>query len=312
MNSEQQVAFSHTDLAAAQFRHASFLFLGSLIGAIAALIYAAKFGMSGVDVALLIVFYAIAILGISVGYHRHFSHRSFKAKPWVRVALAMMGSTAGQGSLFYWVSNHRRHHQFSDKPNDVHSPRVYGKETLGMIEGLWYAQIKFAWDHTITNPLLYTPDLVGDKSLRAVNQRYLLLFWTGLLLPGLIGGLATMSFTGAISGFLYGGLLRLFLSLQFSNTINSITHYFGTRRFVTTDESRNNVFVAFVTFGEGWHNNHHAFQTSAHIGLKWWEFDFGRYFIQMLESVNLVWDIKRPSASEIASKLMLPSKQVRQ
>ncbi len=272
------------------------------IGTAAALWLAVTQGVSTLDLALAAVFYTITMLGISVGYHRLFSHRSFKTVKPIRIALAIAGSMAAQGSVVYWISNHRRHHQYTDKPGDIHSPYMDDTREMGIIEGFWHSHMGWTFDHKMTNALMYAKDLYRDPAISRVNRMYYVWVFGGLIVPALIGGLMTQSWWGAFTAFLWGGLVRMFLCYHFTNGIDSITHIFGTRPFASGDHSTNNSLWALPTMGEGWHNNHHSFPSSAIFGLQWWQLDPGAWLLYGLKAFGLVWDIQRPSRKMITDK----------
>jgi stearoyl-CoA desaturase (delta-9 desaturase) len=259
-------------------------------------------GVSAVDLGLLVLMFVVTILGISVGYHRLFSHRSFEATTAVRVLLGVCGSMAAQGSISYWVSNHRRHHHYADKPGDIHSPYFEGPRKLGKLEGFWHAHMGWTFAHQLTNPMVFARDLYQDRVIARVNQLYLYWVLLGLAIPFALGGLVTGSFTGAATGLLWGGLIRLFLTYHFVNGIDSVTHIFGSRPYETRDESTNNVWWVLPTMGEGWHNNHHAFPGSAMFGLHWWQVDPGGLLIRALEKVGWVWSVQAPSPEAVAER----------
>jgi len=286
--------------------HAIAIIVIPTIGTLAAIILAFQIGISILDVILFLGLYILTILGISVGYHRHFSHRSFNAATPVRVFLGICGSMAAQGSISYWVSNHRRHHQYTDVPGDIHSPYYDDSRKLGKKEGFFHSHMGWTFDHQLTNPILFAKDLYRDPVVRKLNQLYYAWVLLGLALPAVIGGLATQSWMGALTGFLWGGMARLMLSYHSVNAIDSVTHIFGFQLFETHDHSRNNVWIVLPTLGEGWHNNHHAFPSSARFGFKWWQFDPGWLFIQFLGKLGLAWHINEPAPESIEEKQFAP------
>ncbi len=290
----------------AQAIHAVVIAVGPLLGTIAALWLAFRQGVSALDLWMMITMYVITMLGISVGYHRLFSHRSFKAAAPVKAALAIAGSMAAQGSVVYWVSNHRRHHQYTDVHGDVHSPYVSDDGELGFWDGFWHAHMGWTFGHRMTNVVKFAKDLYRDPVIARCNQLYLVWVFLGLALPALIGGLATMSWMGALTGFLWGGLVRMFLTYHTVNGIDSVTHMFGSQPFESGDHSRNNAVWAVATLGEGWHNNHHAFPSSAIFGLERWQIDPGAWLLRALAALGLVWDINRPTRKMIEAKRRTP------
>ncbi|WP_193196935.1 acyl-CoA desaturase [Nostoc sp. MG11] len=283
--------------------HALALLWIPLVGSVAALAIAFYSGIGAVEIGLLVSMYILTLVGITVGFHRHFAHTAFQTSTAVRVILAILGSMACEGPITYWVSNHRRHHQYSDRPGDPHSPFFQESESLGGLRGLWHSHIGWMFKHEITNTFLFTKDLLRDPVISKVNQLYYVWALLGLAIPTILGGILTGTIMGAILGFLWGGCVRLFLIFHFTSSINSITHLCGSRPFDTKEHSRNNIWLAIPTGGEAWHNNHHAFSNSALFGLKWWQIDFGFYVIWVLEKVGLVWDVKKPTAQMIESKL---------
>jgi stearoyl-CoA desaturase (delta-9 desaturase) len=285
-----------------QFFHAVAIAILPLVAVALAVPVAMRVGVSAVDLGLLVGMFVVTILGISVGYHRLFSHRSFEASPAVRVLLGACGSMAAQGSISYWVSNHRRHHQYTDRPGDIHSPYFEGPRKLGILEGFWHAHMGWTFAHQLTNPMVFARDLYQDRVIARVNQLYLSWVFLGLLIPFGLGGLLTRSWAGAWTGLLWGGLVRLFLTYHFVNAIDSVTHIFGTRPFDTRDESTNNVWMVLPTMGEGWHNNHHAFPGSAMFGLHWWQIDPGGLLIRGLENLGQVWNVQVPAPEAVAER----------
>jgi len=284
--------------------HAVAIVVLPLLGAAAAVVLATRIGIRPLDVALLVLMYVITILGISVGYHRLFTHRSFKANLPVRVTLGIWGSMAGQGSLSYWVSNHRRHHQHADMAGDLHSPYIIEERHLGKLEGFWHSHMGWTFDHKFSNPLRFARDLYRDPALARVNQLYFLWVFLGVAIPTALGGILSGSWMGALTGFLWGGPVRLVLTYHSTNAIDSVNHIFGSKPHRTGDEARNNVWIVLPTLGEGWHNNHHALPTSALFGFRWWQIDPGGTLIRVLEACGWVWDVNRPTPAEIHSKVI--------
>ena len=300
--SKPKITVSSDRLKRLQKIHAGAMVMIPFLGSIAAFAFAFWFGISWIDIGLLVSLYVLTLTGITVGYHRLFSHCAFQAHPSVRVALAILGSMAFQGPLIYWASNHRRHHQYSDRGEDPHSPYCAGDRPLGHLHGLWHAQVGWMFSHEITNTFLFAKDLIQDAPIAKVNQLYYPLLFLGLAISPIAGGLLSGSWMGALSGFLWGNCVRVMLTYHFTNAINSISHLYGTRPFKTREQSTNNLWIAIPTLGESWHNNHHAFPHSAIFGLKWWQIDFGGWVVRFLEALGLVWAVKHPSADAIAAK----------
>ena len=252
------------------------------------------------ELLLFLGFYLISCLGISLGYHRLLSHRSFQTYPAVRAVLAYCGALALQGPPIEWVADHRMHHTYSDEEGDPHSPHTHeGDGWWATARGLAHAHV--GWmvrpRHT-TQPVRYAPDLLRERSMRFLSRHYVLVVASGLVLPALIGGLIAGSLAGALTGFLWGGLVRLFMLHHVTWSVNSICHVFGTRRFETSDQSRNQWLLALPSLGEAWHHNHHAFPRSARHGLRWWELDVSGLVIAAAERLGLAWDVVRISPEQ--------------
>ena len=261
--------------------------------------------IGGVEIGLLIGMWALTMTGMTVGLHRYFAHRAFKTGPVLRVGLAIVGCMAAQGPLVSWVSVHRRHHEHSDQQGDPHSPNPMLRSAgrWARLRGLWHAHVGWLTDHEFPNPGYYAPDLVRDKTLLRINRHYTLWVGLGLLIPTVVGGVLTGSALGALLGFLWGGPVRMFLVDNCILSINSFSHAYGSRPYDAGDNSRNNAWVALPTFGESWQNNHHAFAFSARIGLEWWQLDLGYLLVRLLERAGWVWDVKRPTAELLRTKL---------
>jgi stearoyl-CoA desaturase (delta-9 desaturase) len=239
------------------------------------------------------VMYVIAGLGVSTGYHRLLTHRSFKTYRPLRIFFASAGAIAGQGPPIIWAAHHRRHHRFADRSGDPHSP--YAEEEPGFkgaVKGLWHAHMGWLFDLRLSSePIRYCPDLVRDKDMRFISKHFFFFVAAGFVLPGLIGFALTRTWEGFAIGALWGGLVRFFFSNHITYAVNSVGHYFGSRRFETSDESRNVAWLSVVSFGESWHNNHHAFPRSATHGMRWWELDISALVIRALAAAGLAWDV---------------------
>jgi stearoyl-CoA desaturase (delta-9 desaturase) len=247
--------------------------------------------VSIVDLALLAGFYMLGGIGVTVGFHRLLTHRSFATHKPIEYALAILGSLAVQGPVIEWVADHRKHHAFADAPGDPHSPHVGEGQGL---RGLWHAHVGWLFSHQgRATKRRYAPDLLDDRGMRGLNRRFPLIVGTSLLLPALLGGLISGELSGALTGALWGGLVRIFLQHHATWSVNSLCHYFGARRFATDDESRNVFWLALPSLGESWHHNHHAFPRSARHGLRWWELDPSGLFIGLLERLGLAWNVVR-------------------
>lgn len=243
-------------------------------------------------------------LGITVGFHRLLTHRSFETYSWVRAFWMMLGALSVEGSPLVWCAVHRRHHEHSDSHGDPHSPRLSGKGWWNAARGLVYAQFGWLFTRYWTEPELqrYVPDLLEEKLLLRVDRLYYLWVIASLAIPTAIVGLATLSWHGALLGLIWGGLVRIFMTHHITWSINSVCHVFGRRTYATTDQSTNNLLCGLLGLGEGWHNNHHAFPTSARHGLAWWQFDLSWLVIRAMQSCGLAWDVRVPSERTKAAR----------
>ncbi|HZE73380.1 MAG TPA: acyl-CoA desaturase [Pyrinomonadaceae bacterium] len=271
-------------------------FLGFLVSV--ALLWQRAFGI--VDLGLLVVFYVLTTMGIGIGFHRLFAHRGFQTGPRTKVILAILGSMAAEGPVLFWAAIHRRHHSYSDRTGDPHSPHLHGEGVWNTLRGFWHAHSGWMFRPELTGWAYYVPDLLRDRLLFQINRLYFLWMTLGLLLPAVLGGLLTLSWRGALLGFLWGGLVRVFLVHHTTWSINSICHMYGNRPFQTRDFSANNFWMALLSFGEGWHNNHHAFPSSVRHGLQWWQIDMSGYVIQTMKAAGLAWNVKLPSPRMVA------------
>ncbi len=255
-----------------------------------------------VYLALLVGMYVTTALGISVGYHRFFTHRSFKTPRPMAAILAALGSMAVEGPVLQWVAVHRRHHQHSDDHEDPHSPHTHGTGLWGIVRGMWHAHMGWLFRSHPRGLAKYARDLRQDPMVRRMSQLVPVWVLLGLLIPAALGGLLTLSWTGVLLGFIWGGLVRVFLVHHVTWSINSVCHIWGTRPFNTHDESRNNAIFGVLALGEGWHNNHHAFPTSARHGLRWWQLDVSYLIIRAMALVGLARDVRTPLPDRIAAK----------
>jgi stearoyl-CoA desaturase (delta-9 desaturase) len=247
------------------------------------------------DVAVFVILYTLTGLGVTVGFHRLLTHRSFKTGPVVRGVLAVLGSAAIEGPAISWVSDHRRHHAFSDRHGDPHSPHVdHGVGVSGALRGLAHAHVGWLFRHDQRGSRArYAPDLLRDPTIRFVDRTFFVWAIGGLALAFGLGVAIGGTVTAGLTGLLWGGGVRMFVLHHVTYSINSICHVFGRRRFRTTDESRNVAWLALPSFGESWHNNHHAFPTSAAHGLGRAQLDLSALVIRGLERCGLAWDVVR-------------------
>ena len=254
-------------------------------------------GFSWIDFCLLAGMYVFTVLGITVGFHRLFTHRAFETNRIVAFVFGVLGSMAVQGRLFTWVALHRRHHQHSDEINDPHSPHHAGAGVWGVLRGVWHAHVGWLFGPKPLDLPRYVKDLQQSRTLRIVNRLFFVWVAAGLLIPAAVGGLLTQSWMGALWGLVWGGLVRVLLVHHVTWSINSVCHLWGRRPYRSGDESRNNFLFGLLALGEGWHNTHHAFPTSARHGLKWWQPDFSYWVIRALAALGLAWNVKLPSIS---------------
>jgi stearoyl-CoA desaturase (Delta-9 desaturase) len=261
------------------------------------------------DILVFTILYLVTGLGVTVGFHRLFTHRSFATKPWVRGVFAAMGSMAIEGPVISWVADHRKHHAFADQPGDPHSPHVdHGVGWRGALRGLAHAHMGWLFIHTQRGARKrYAPDLVADPVVSWVDRTFVLWVVTGLGAAFGLGWLIGGTLSAALTGLLWGGAVRILVLHHVTYSINSLCHYFGRKRFDTGDESRNLAWLSFLSFGEAWHNNHHAFPTSAAHGLRWWELDLSSLVIRSLERVGLAWDVVRIDPTRQERKLLAGS-----
>lgn len=247
----------------------------------------------------------LTTVGIVVGYHRHFTHRSFQTTTPIRVILAILGSMAGQGNVAFWVALHRFHHECSDTERDPHSPYFKGEKPLGKWEGLWHSYMGWTVDHELPNPLYYASDILRDKTISKINNLYFLWIAIGLLIPTLAVGFINESWMSAFYGFLWGGLVRICLTQNLVWSITSIAHIIGNSPLDSGDRSTNNIWIAIPTLGDSWHNNHHTFPNAAIVGWEWWQIDIAGWIIRGLEKLGLAWDVKVPTAQAISVKTIV-------
>jgi stearoyl-CoA desaturase (delta-9 desaturase) len=258
------------------------------------------------DLVVLAVTYVLTGVGVTVGFHRLLTHRSFKTSRTLRALFAVLGSAAVEGPVIEWVSTHRQHHRFSDRPGDPHSPHVdHGVGLGGALRGLIHAHLGWTFRGVDrASPDRYAKDLLADPVVRAIDRTFLLWVLLGLAFPFALGLALTGSVIGGLTGLLWGGAVRILFVHHVTFSINSLCHFFGRRRFSTGDESRNLAWLALPSFGEAWHNNHHAFPTSARHGLGRWQLDPGAWLISGLERLGLAWDVVRIAPVDQQAKLV--------
>lgn len=276
-----------------------FVFL-PLAALVAAVPLAAVVGFLGwSDVLIGAVFYVACCLGITVGYHRYFTHGSFKATRGLKIALALAGSFAMQGPVIKWVADHRRHHAFSDKEGDPHSPWLFGTSTRALAKGFWHAHTGWLFDRDLTNEERFTPDLLQDTDLRRIDSLFGLWSALTLLLPALLGGLVTWSWWGALTALFWAGLVRVALLHHVTWSINSICHMWGERPFSARDRSANVWWLAIFSMGESWHNLHHADPTCARHGVQKGQVDLSAVTIRLFERLGWAREVRWPTTRRL-------------
>ena len=245
------------------------------------------------DVIVFGVMYVLTGLGVTVGFHRLFTHRSFKTFPAIRALLGVLGSAAIEGPVISWVADHRKHHAFSDQPGDPHSPHVdHGSGVRGVFQGLAHAHLGWLFIHSERGSHeRYAPDLMNDPVAAFVNRTFVAWALAGLGAAFALGAAIGGSLRAGLTGLLWGGAVRMLVVHHVTYSINSLCHFFGRKPYVTGDESRNLAWLALPTFGEAWHNNHHAFPTSATHGFGWREPDISGLVIRTMRVLGLAWDV---------------------
>jgi stearoyl-CoA desaturase (Delta-9 desaturase) len=250
------------------------------------------------------VLYVLTGFGITVGFHRLFTHRSFTTYPWMRGVLAVLGSAAIEGPIISWVADHRKHHACSDKHGDPHSPHVgHGDGWRGAVKGFVHAHVGWIFIHTQRgNKQRFASDLIRDPVVSYVDRTFFVWAVLGIVVAFPLGVALGGDLGAGLTALLWGGAVRVFVLHHVTYSINSLCHIFGRQPFATKDESRNLAWLALPTFGEAWHNNHHAFPTSAHHGLKPWQLDPSGLVISGLEKTGLAWDVVKISPERMAAK----------
>jgi stearoyl-CoA desaturase (delta-9 desaturase) len=256
-------------------------------------------GLTITDVVIAFVAYVVSGMGVTVGFHRYFTHSSFKATRPMRIALAIAGSLAFQGGVVSWVADHRRHHAFSDKEGDPHSPWLFGTGPVAVARGFWHAHMGWLFDRDRTNARRFAPDLLADRDIAAVDRQFIFLTLASLGIPTLIGGLVSWSWWGALTALLWGGLVRVGLLHHVTWSINSICHMFGSRPFASRDRSANVWWLALLSFGESWHNLHHADPTCARHGVKRGQIDVSARLVWIFEKFGWVHSVRWPTARRL-------------
>jgi stearoyl-CoA desaturase (delta-9 desaturase) len=268
-------------------------------------------GVSWLDLVIGAGFYVVSTLGVTVGYHRYFTHGAFKARRALRVALAVAGGFAAQGPVIGWVADHRRHHAFSDREGDPHSPWLFGTSPLALARGFWHAHMGWLFNRDKTNVDRFAPDLAADRGIRIVDRLFPLWVALSVTVPAVLGGLITLSWWGALTAFLWAGLARISFQHHITWSVNSICHMIGERPFASRDRSANFWPLAILSMGESWHNSHHADPTCARHGVLRGQIDVSARLIWMFERLGWVWQVRWPTPQRLA-RLVSPAQAARQ
>ena len=275
-----------------------------LVALIAAVPVAWGWGLSWLDIAIALTFYLVTGFGVAVGLHRYFTHGAFKAKRWLRITLAVAGSLAIEGPLITWVADHRRHHAYADREGDPHSPWRYGNTITGIAKGLLFAHIGWMFRLETSKRDRFAPDLLADRDIRLIDRFSGPISLASVLAPPLIGGLLTWSWLGALTAFFWGTLVRIALLHHVTWSINSICHVYGQRPFATrgADRAANFWPLAIISFGESWHNSHHADPTCARHGVLAHQLDPAARVIWLLEKARWVNDVRWPVEQRLQAR----------
>jgi stearoyl-CoA desaturase (delta-9 desaturase) len=260
-------------------------------------------GLSWLDIGLAVFFYSLTCLGVTIGFHRYFTHGAFKADRALRIALAVAGSMAMQGPVVTWVADHRRHHAYADRDGDPHSPWRYGTSAVALVRGFWHAHLGWLFDREQTNAVRFAPDLLADRDIRRVDRLFPVLTAGTLLAPALVGGLVTMSWWGALTAFFWAGLVRVAVLHHVTWSVNSICHLIGDRPFSARDRSANFWPLAIASMGESWHNSHHADPTCARHGVRRGQIDISARIIWVFEKFGWATKVRWPRPERVARNL---------
>ncbi|MFD0560525.1 stearoyl-CoA desaturase (delta-9 desaturase) [Stackebrandtia endophytica] len=290
-----------------------FIVVGPFLALAAAVPMVWGWGISWADLAIAVLLYNISGFGVTIGFHRYFTHGGFKAKRWLRVSLAVAGSLAVQGSVIQWVADHRRHHAFSDREGDPHSPWRYGTSFGALVKGMFHAHVGWMFNRELSNQERFAPDLVADKDIRRVDALFPLIFAVSLLAPTVAGWLFTMTWQGALTGFIWGGLIRIGLLLHTTWAINSVCHVYGERPFATRDGDKASNFwpLALLSMGESWHNLHHSDPTCARHGVMRGQIDTSARLIWVFEKFGWAYDVRWPNRERLGKKMSAGQEKLR-
>jgi stearoyl-CoA desaturase (delta-9 desaturase) len=294
------VTYLEDDAARSQKMFAIAVMVVPLLGTLEAVRLLFQTGVPGWVWGVFALMYFVHVFGVTAGLHRLASHNGYSASPTVKMVLTIMGSMAAQGPLYFWVAQHRRHHIYSDKEGDPHSPNLHENKLLG----LWYSHMPWMLSRNVSNWSHYAKDTLRDRTYFFVHRHYFIWVLLGLAIPAAIGALITGDAFGAWLGFIFGGLARMFCANQSAWMVGSISHRYGSRQFNTDDQSKNNWIVAILSFGEGLQNNHHAFPINYRHSIYWYEPDLTGWILAIMKKLGLVKDLKFPSKTRIDALLI--------
>ena len=263
-----------------------------LVGVLVAIVLLWDTAVGWASLAVLAAMYVVSVMGVTLGFHRLLTHRSFATYKPVQYGLAIIGSMAVQGPVMNWVADHRKHHAHTDQEGDPHTPHGHGSGFKGAVVGLWYAHMGWLFERSGTSEhQRYCRDLYEDRGMRFIHRTFGLWVLIGIAIPAAIGLAVTGTWLGALEAALWGGAVRVFLGHHVTWSINSVCHFFGTRRFDVEDHSTNVFWLSVLSMGESWHHNHHTFPRSAFHGLKSWEIDPTGLVIRGMRRVKLAWNV---------------------
>ncbi|WP_091625901.1 acyl-CoA desaturase [Amycolatopsis saalfeldensis] len=274
-----------------------------LIAVSVAVPFAWGWGLSWLDLGLAAGFYFLTGFGVTIGFHRYFTHGAFKAGRGLRIALAVAGSMSMQGPVIDWVADHRRHHAYADRDGDPHSPWRFGTSPAALAKGFWHAHMGWLFQREQTNAHRFAPDLLDDTDIVTVNKLFPVLTVVTLLAPAVLGGLATMSWWGALTAFFWAGLVRVAVLHHVTWSVNSLCHMIGDRPYAARDRSANFWPLAIASMGESWHNSHHADPTGARHGVRRGQLDMSARIIRWFEQLGWAADVRWPRQDRLARKL---------
>ncbi len=280
----------------AKVREHHFMSAAKILGSVAAIIWTVLMPTGWTEWSAFLFGYVMLMMGVIIGYHRYFSHNCFETSRPMRYAIGILAQLASHASVMKWASDHRRHHARTDQPGDVHSPYVdgFGNKTGGL-KGMYHAHLGWVFEQTTTDKSIYGKGLVDNAVVLFCHRtRYFWFAMSAVILPAIWGFVfGGFTFTHVPGTILIGGFFTVFMVQNAVAGVNSIGHRFGSKRFESRDEARNNWLLAILTLGDGWHNNHHAHPRAAYVGVKWWEVDICGYVILGMEKLGLVWNVKR-------------------